>query len=109
MNDIKLTEEESKIIEDMMKDNKANAAKDVVNNIETEEDLDAAILTAQRAMKKSLKMRTKSQLIEIIWQYAVNLSEMQNTAQELYEDLQKYKPVNADEPNKTNTPKESDA
>lgn len=75
--DIELTAEETKQINAMLNEN----AKSV-----EQEEVEQSVDEHYRAMKKLLKVRTKSQLIEIIWSYGMNLREMQEVAKILLEE-----------------------
>ena len=74
---IELSAEETQIVKEMMEDNADKAAQ---------EQAEYGVKEAFRAMKKTLKTRSKSQLIDVIWQYASNLQEMQEVAKALLND-----------------------
>ena len=88
---IELSLEETKEIEQMMESNKLNSE---VQNNEEPEDIKIAKKEMKKAfqeMKKILKLRSKGELIELVWTYGVQLQEMQRVAQQLFEENQKLK------------------
>lgn len=90
---IQLSEEETKEIEAMMADNVAKAESEETKKTKSEEQLkaEAEMAAAFKKMKRALKVHSKSQLIEIIWQYGINISEMQQVSQILLEENKMYK------------------
>lgn len=60
-----------------------------INNEESKENYEAALESSKelyKHLKKTLKMRSKSQLVHIIVTYSDQLTEMQNIAQQLLEE-----------------------
>lgn len=110
---IELSEEESKEIEKMMEANKAEGAykatgkggrrvkakKPKQNKNISKEQLEAQgqAEDAYRQVKKLLKLRTKNELIEIVWSYGAQLQEMQHVAQLLLEENKQLKGLTEEE------------
>lgn len=71
-------------------------------------DMDAALQEAKeiaKALKRSLKIHSKSKLIEIIITYASDFQEMQQLAKHLHEENKKLKEqINEDNPKHTGAP-----
>lgn len=89
---IELSAEETKEINKMMKENAKNAKK--YKNAEKASDdkqVRKEVQEAFNGMKRLLKSRSKSELIEIIWNYGANLQEMQRVAQILLEENKELK------------------
>jgi len=98
---IQLSAEETKEIQGMMKENAKKAKMGGVRkkskkaapqkSKKKKSNVEADIESAYRQMKKILKVRTKSDLIEIIWTYGVQLREMQHALQVLLEENKELK------------------
>lgn len=86
-----LSLEESQEINEMMKQNQRQSKpKKSAKRIKADEEVD----NAYKAMKKLLKMRTKSELIEIVWSYGVQLREFQEVCKQLLEENESLKASN---------------
>lgn len=60
------------------------------------EEAQAEIKKSFGNLKKLLKVKSKSELIEIIWTYGIQLQEMQRVAQMLFEENKELKGTSND-------------
>tara|TARA_R110002096_G_scaffold341568_1_gene534518 strand:+ start:92 stop:394 length:303 start_codon:yes stop_codon:yes gene_type:complete len=86
---LKLSQEETQIINDMMEDNKEKAEQ------EKKQQVFDSVDQAYKHMKKLLKLKTKSQLIEIIWTYGLEARNMQHALQVMLEENKELKEKNS--------------
>jgi len=85
-NNLQLSEEETKIINEMMEDNK--------KTIEAEQ-AEKTVDECYKSMKKLLKMRSKTELIEVVWNYGIQLRSMQHALQVMLDENAELKTQNA--------------
>ena len=94
-----LSLEESQEINKMMEQNKNQSKTKVqkpkksAKRIEADKEVDAAY----KSMKKLLKLRSKKELIEVIWSYGIQLREFQEVCKQLLEENEAIKADNTKE------------
>jgi len=86
-NSRELSLEESQEINEMMKDNASKyKSRQPPKKTKARQKADLQVEEAYKSMKKILKLRSKKELIEIVWNYGVQLREFQNVCQQLLEE-----------------------
>lgn len=99
-NSRELSLEESQEINEMMKDNASKSklkskskSRQPPKKSKARQKADLQVEEAYKSMKKILKLRSKKELIEIVWNYGVQLREFQNVCQQLLEENKALKSI----------------
>ena len=88
---ITLSEEESNEIVEMMKENQKGAPKQQPQTSKEVKKEQKNVKQQYNQIKKLLKSRSKTELIELVWTYGVELNSMQHAAQILLEENKQLK------------------